>query len=30
LSRDVLAKVFRLDGELIETEAGPVLAARRA
>lgn len=30
LSRDVLTSVFRLDGELIETEAGPVLAARRA
>jgi len=30
LSRDVLARVFKLDGELIETPAGPVLAARRA
>jgi iron complex transport system ATP-binding protein len=29
LSRDVLKRVFRLDGELVETEAGPVLAARR-
>lgn len=29
LSRDVLRGVFRLDGALIETEAGPVLAARR-
>jgi len=30
LSRDILGRVFRLDGELIETPAGPVLAARRA
>lgn len=30
LSRFILSHVFRLDGELIETEAGPVLAARRA
>lgn len=30
LSRDVLSQVFRLDGELVETQAGPVLAARRA
>ncbi len=29
LSRDVLRTVFRLDGALVETEAGPVLAARR-
>jgi len=29
LSREVLGQVFRLDGELIETSAGPVLAARR-
>jgi iron complex transport system ATP-binding protein len=29
LSREVLSQVFRLDGELIETEAGPVLAAKR-
>ncbi|AZS20821.1 MULTISPECIES: ABC transporter ATP-binding protein [unclassified Caulobacter] len=29
LSRGVLADVFSLDGELIETAAGPVLAARR-
>jgi iron complex transport system ATP-binding protein len=29
LSRFILGQVFRLDGELIETEAGPVLAARR-
>lgn len=29
LSRFVLSHVFRLDGELVETEAGPVLAARR-
>lgn len=29
LSRDVLTRVFKLDGELIETAAGPVLAARR-
>lgn len=30
LSRFILSHVFRLDGELIKTEAGPVLAARRA
>ena len=30
LSRDVISRVFRLDGELIDTPAGPVLAARRA
>lgn len=30
LSRLILGRVFRLDGELVETEAGPVLAARRA
>ena len=30
LSRAILGQVFRLDGELIETKAGPVLAARRA
>jgi iron complex transport system ATP-binding protein len=30
LSRSVLGQVFHLDGELLETEAGPVLAARRA
>lgn len=30
LSRFILGHVFRLDGELIETAAGPVLAARRA
>lgn len=30
LSRLILGQVFRLDGELVETEAGPVLAARRA
>jgi iron complex transport system ATP-binding protein len=30
LSRFILGQVFRLDGELIETEAGPVLAAKRA
>lgn len=30
LSRFILGHVFRLDGELVETEAGPVLAARRA
>lgn len=30
LSRFILSHVFRLDGELIETQAGPVLAARRA
>lgn len=29
LSTDVLRTVFRLDGALVETEAGPVLAARR-
>jgi iron complex transport system ATP-binding protein len=29
LSRDILGHVFRLDGGLVETEAGPVLAARR-
>lgn len=29
LSSAILAEVFRLDGALIETEAGPVLAARR-
>lgn len=29
LSREVLKRVFRLDGELVETKAGPVLAARR-
>lgn len=29
LSRFILSHVFRLDGELIETDAGPVLAARR-
>jgi iron complex transport system ATP-binding protein len=29
LSRYILSHVFRLDGELIETQAGPVLAARR-
>ncbi|UAL08796.1 ABC transporter ATP-binding protein [Caulobacter segnis] len=29
LSRSILNQVFRLDGELIETEVGPVLAARR-
>lgn len=29
LSRPVLAEVFGLDGALIDTEAGPVLAARR-
>jgi iron complex transport system ATP-binding protein len=29
LSSDVLAEVFGLDGALIDTEAGPVLAARR-
>jgi iron complex transport system ATP-binding protein len=29
LSRGVLADIFSLDGELIETAAGPVLAARR-
>lgn len=29
LSRDVLRTVFKLDGALVETEAGPVLAARR-
>ena len=30
LSRFILGHVFRLDGQLVETEAGPVLAARRA
>lgn len=30
LSRQVLKEVFGLDGELVETSAGPVLAARRA
>lgn len=30
LSRFILGQVFRLDGELVQTEAGPVLAARRA
>jgi iron complex transport system ATP-binding protein len=30
LSRYILSHVFRLDGELVETQAGPVLAARRA
>jgi iron complex transport system ATP-binding protein len=30
LSRAILGQVFRLDGELVETPAGPVLAARRA
>ncbi len=30
LSRFILSQVFRLDGALVETEAGPVLAARRA
>lgn len=30
LSREVLARVFGLDGELVETSAGLVLAARRA
>jgi len=30
LSRFILSHVFRLDGELIETQAGPVLAAKRA
>ena len=29
LSRFILSHVFRLDGELVETQAGPVLAARR-
>ena len=29
LSTDVLRTVFRLDGALLETETGPVLAARR-
>ncbi|WP_297507998.1 ABC transporter ATP-binding protein [uncultured Caulobacter sp.] len=29
LSRFILSHVFRLDGELVETSAGPVLAARR-
>jgi iron complex transport system ATP-binding protein len=29
LSRSILGQVFRLDGALIETEAGPVLAAKR-
>ncbi|WP_168074093.1 ABC transporter ATP-binding protein [Caulobacter sp. SSI4214] len=29
LSRDVLGQVFRLDGELVETPAGPLLAAKR-
>jgi iron complex transport system ATP-binding protein len=29
LSPEILARVFRLDGALIETLAGPVLAARR-
>ena len=29
LSRFILNHVFRLDGELVETNAGPVLAARR-
>lgn len=29
LSRSILNRVFRLDGELVETSAGPVLAARR-
>ena len=29
LAPDVLARVFRLDGALVETPAGPVLAARR-
>jgi iron complex transport system ATP-binding protein len=30
LSRFILGHVFHLDGELVETPAGPVLAARRA
>jgi iron complex transport system ATP-binding protein len=30
LSKDVLARVFGLDGDLVETSAGLVLAARRA
>lgn len=30
LSRDILRDVFRLDGALVETEAGPVLSARRS
>jgi iron complex transport system ATP-binding protein len=29
LSPDILARVFKLDGALVETPAGPVLAARR-
>jgi len=29
LSRYILGHVFRLDGELVETQAGPVLAAKR-
>jgi len=29
LSPEILARVFRLDGALVETSAGPVLAARR-
>lgn len=29
LSPEILAKVFRLDGALVQTPAGPVLAARR-
>ncbi len=29
LSRDVLGQVFRLDGRLVETPAGPLLAAKR-
>jgi iron complex transport system ATP-binding protein len=29
LSSRVLAQVFQLDGELVETAVGPVLAARR-
>jgi iron complex transport system ATP-binding protein len=29
LSPEILARVFRLDGALVETPAGPVLAARR-
>ena len=29
LSREVLAQVFGLDGDLVETPAGLVLAARR-
>ena len=29
LSRDILAEVFALDGELIASPAGPILAARR-